>query len=389
MKLFVMLSRVPWPLEKGDKLRAYHQVSELSKKHEVTLCCLSDSPVHPDAMNELTAIAHRVEIFQLSKPGIWFNLLMGLFSNKPYQVKYFYQNRVKKKVDALIDEVKPDHIYCQLVRASEYVKEQHNIPKTIDYMDTFSKGMERRIASSSFLKKPFVRSEHKRLLAYENLVFEYFKHKTIISEQDRNLIYHPDRDQIKVVPNGVDTTFFSPMPMEKDYDVVFIGNMNYVPNITAAVFLAREIVPLLKSKMGGIKVLISGATPAPAVTALASDHITISGWVEDIRESYARSRVFIAPMHIGTGLQNKLLEAMAMEIPSVTSPLANNALGGEDGTHLLLANTPEAYAEHILQLLEQPEKAAVLAKKGREFVDSRFDWAGTTQLLNELMFPGE
>ena len=158
MKIFVLVSRVPYPLEKGDKLRAYHQVKVLSEKHEVFLCCLSAEDVHEKAKSELEKICARVEIIQLSKLGILWNLGMGLFSHQPFQVKYFYQQQAQRKIDGFITEFKPDHIYCQLIRAAKYVREYHEIKKTIDYMDAFSKGMERRIQHASFVKRPFLQS---------------------------------------------------------------------------------------------------------------------------------------------------------------------------------------------------------------------------------------
>jgi len=279
MKLFVIVSRVPYPLEKGDKLRAYHQIRELARDHEVTLCCLSDENVPEKSLAHLRGIVQRLEVFPLQRWRIGFNLLSALFTKKPFQVHYFYQKAVHREVKKLIREVNPDHIYCQLVRAAEYVKNEYDFPKTIDYMDAFSKGMERRIKTSSAWKRPMVRSEYKRLLGYENIIFEYFDHKTIISEQDRDLIYHPDQKEIKVIPNGVDTEEFSPRKRETLHDLVFVGNMSYVPNIETARFLATELLPRIQEKRPGTTLLLSGANPAPAVKALASEHVKISGWV--------------------------------------------------------------------------------------------------------------
>ncbi|NQX92032.1 MAG: hypothetical protein HRT74_07920 [Flavobacteriales bacterium] len=116
----VLVSRVPYPLEKGDKLRAYHQIRQLSKNHEVHLCCLSDGSVHPDAKKELLKVAHQVEIINLPKWRIALNLFFGLFGDLPLQVNYFFQRQAQKKVKAFYKSVKPDHIYCQLIRTSEY-----------------------------------------------------------------------------------------------------------------------------------------------------------------------------------------------------------------------------------------------------------------------------
>src|SRR5688572_4756979 len=191
MKIFVLLSRIPYPLEKGDKLRAWHQIKELSESHDIYLACLNDTKIHPDAEKKLKEFCKDVRFFSLNKIGIGFRLFAGLFTNTPFQVHYFHSRNIHQRIRKYIDEVKPDHIFAQLIRVSEYVENIHHIPKTLDYMDAFSKGMDRRIAKSGGIQKIFLKKEAKRLLEYENLIFDYFENKTIISEQDRALIYHP------------------------------------------------------------------------------------------------------------------------------------------------------------------------------------------------------
>lgn len=384
MKLMVLLSRVPFPLEKGDKLRAYHQIKELHKHHEILLCCVSDQPVHPQAKEELSKVCSRLEIIPLSRLKIKWNVLMGLFSNKPFQVKYFYQRSAQRQIDRIIDDYQPDHIYCQLIRASEYVRHRYEISKTLDYMDAFSKGYQRRAETESALKRPFYKMEAERLWHYEHLIFELFDAKTIISEQDREHIRHEHRHDIEVIPNGVDVEFFHPQTTEKKYDLVFNGNMSYPPNIDAAVFLANEILPEVWKTRPETSLLISGASPTAAVKALANDRITVSGWVEDVRDSYAMASIFIAPMQIGTGLQNKLLEAMSMEIPCITSTLANNALNAKDQESILIGNSVDSYRKCIEQLLDSETLRNQIAAAGREFVQAKYDWKSTTKSLENL-----
>ena len=144
MKILVILSRIPYPLEKGDKLRAYHQVKELSKHHEVCLCCLSEKKPLPEAVDKLASIASEVHFFQLNRTRIFLNLFLAALGRKPFQVAYFYQNTIHRKIRDRIQAFSPDHIFCQLVRTTEYAKNVHNIPKTLDYQDAFSKGMDRR-----------------------------------------------------------------------------------------------------------------------------------------------------------------------------------------------------------------------------------------------------
>lgn len=389
MKLLVVLSRVPWPLEKGDKLRAYHQIRELSSSHEIVLFCVTDSPVDPGAETELKKYCKEVHIHTLNKTGIYFRLFLGLFTSQPFQVHYFYEKRAARKINKIISQFQPEHIFCQLIRCSEYVKNHHHIPKTLDYMDALSKGIERRTTKANWFLRPFFRAETKRLVAYENLIFDYFENKTIISEQDRTYIYHPDQKKITVIPNGVDTAYFHPVEREKKYDLVFNGNMNYPPNVDCVKYTVEKVMPECEKKGRPVSLLISGANPHPDVLELSKHkNVTVSGWVNDQRESYAAALIFFAPMQIGTGLQNKLLEAMAMKIPCITSPLANNALGAISNTHLITCENERECASQIIELLNDKTKRENLAQNGYSFVKERFQWKAIVLQLSQI-FKGE
>jgi glycosyltransferase involved in cell wall biosynthesis len=231
--------------------------------------------------------------------------------------------------------------------------------------------------------------EYKRLLRYENRVFNHFDNKTIISKPDRDFIPHLMRERIHIIPNGVDFSFFKPMIREKDVQLVFTGNMGYPPNVNAAEFLVREILPLVHQKKPGIKVLLAGASPDNRVLALKSDKVEVTGWVDDIRECYARAEIFIAPMQIGTGLQNKLLEAMAMKIPCITSPLANDALQALPGNEILIGQSPAEYAQHILNLLDNKDFATAIAGAGHAFVLRNYDWERATGELERIIKYGK
>ena len=380
MKIFVLLSRFPYPLEKGDKLRAYHQLKVLSKKHEIHLHTLTDQSIKPEWVKELESFCTTVTIFKLKKPLIYWNTLKQVFSDKPFQIGYFYQASIQRKLKARIKEIEPDHIYCQLVRTAEYVKNIHNIPKTLDFMDALSKGMFRRSEINNGLKRRLFHIEGKRLNEYENRIFDYFNSQTIISEQDRDLINHSNNQQITVVENGISQNFFDfESPKEKSYDLLFTGNMNYPPNIECSEYISKEILPLLSKTT---TVLLSGASPNQRILNLKSEQLTVSGWVDDIRDSYASAKIFIAPLFIGTGLQNKLLEAMAMGIPCITTSLANNALKAVHNESILVANSAEEFKTAIEQLESDKDLYQKIAENGKKYVRDTYSWE---QSVDKLM----
>jgi sugar transferase (PEP-CTERM/EpsH1 system associated) len=387
MKVFVILSRVPYPLDKGDKLRAYHQLKELNKNCEVVVSCLTDEKVSAEALEKLSEICSSYRIFKLQKWRIALNLFFCLFTRKPFQVMYFYQRPVHRKIRQWIEQENPDHIYCQLLRTAEYAKEEYNYPKTIDYQDAFSKGIERRERKANWPLREIFASERRRLISYENIIFEYFDHKTIISDEDRRYIYHPGRKDISIITNGIDTDFFSPRPdAEKKYDLVFIGNMSYPPNIETAEYIVHSVRPELLAEKPELKILIAGSSPHNRVKALSKeDNVEVSGWVEDIREAYASARIFFAPMQIGTGLQNKLLEAMSMGIPCITSELANRSLCAENGKNIYVGEKPGDYSQYIINLLDDSELRKNMGAAGRDYVEGHFSWSESVKRLIQLM----
>jgi len=384
MKLFVLLSRVPYPLEKGDKLRAFNHIRCLSKYHEIHLFCLNDTQLHPDAEKRLSEYCKSVTIAKLTKGNIYSGIFNALISGLPFQLGYFYNNKIKVQVLQKIAEIKPDHIFCQLIRVSEYVKDLA-IPKTLDYQDVFSKGAERLSTKASFFMKTFWHIEARRVEKYERSIFDKFDNKLIISIPDRDAINHEEKQKIHVIPNGVDTDYFKPYELKKEYDLLFTGNMNYTPNVNSVEYLVNSVLPVLMKKIPMIKILIAGADPHKKVRKLASENVKVSGWVEDMRDCYAKSKIFIAPMQIGTGLQNKLLEAMAMKLPCITSGLANNALQASEDNEILVGYSPEDYAEKIALLLKDTETYNKIAEGGYHFALKNFNWETQAEKINKII----
>lgn len=382
-RIVIITSRFPFPLEKGDKLRAYHQIKQLSKFFDIDLISTSEGKIKQEYIQQLEPYCKSIHIYTLSFIQKAWGLFKSLIGKKPFQVGYFYQYSIHKKIKVLLKEIRPDHIYCQLIRSSEYVKNYHDCPKTIDYMDALSKGMERRAVDSSLIKQYIFNSEYKRLLNYENSIYEYFENHTIISQQDQEYIFHKNKKLIHIVPNGIDESFLvNNQPLKKEVDIVFIGNMSYPPNITASQFIVREILPLLSKN---IKTKIAGSSPAKEVLKLASKQVEVTGYVEDIKSAYGSAELFVAPMFLGTGLQNKLLEAMALGIPCITTSLANNALGAQPEKDILIADDAEKFAEQIKRLQEDTELKKQIIRNGQAFILEHYRWDAVIKDLVQLI----
>lgn len=385
MKILFILSRFPWPLEKGDKLRAFHFIRLLSEEHDVHLFALSDRKVSDTDYKAVAEYCDKIEVVHFSGWSIFKGLVASLFRGLPFQVGYFWNRKAARGISAMIKQEEPDLIFCQLVRVAEYVKD---IPvrKVIDYQDALSLNMRRRAAVSKGIKKLVFAREARLLSLYENSVFNKFDYRIIISEPDKEALTHPDKGEIVVIPNGVDHDFFIPdESAEKRYDVVFTGNMSYAPNVEGAIWLAKEIFPLVKKSMPHLTLLLAGASPVSSVKALESDDITVTGWIPDIRDAYRQSKVFIAPMLTGSGLQNKLLEAMAMKLPCITTNLANASLMAENNREIIVADSADEIAAAIVKLLKDKQFAEEIAVSAYRMVRSKFCWNSVIEKFNYLI----
>ncbi len=385
MKLLVLSSRIPWPIEKGDKLRLYYQLKELSKHHEIVLCCLSENDMSESAMQALQPFCKRIVILKLHRFIRWFNVALGIISRRPFQVLYFFQRKASRQLRYIIDEEKPQHIYCQLIRCAEYVKDIVEIPKTIDYMDALSSGMRRRWAKSGFFTRFIIREEAERLERYEQIIFEYFDHHTIISKQDCDLMKHPQRNKIEIIRNGIDASFFESVVPIFDFHLLFCGNMSYPPNIEASKRIVNDILPILQKQKPEISVMLAGADPSRSVRSLQQPSVYVTGWIDDIRAAYSSAKVFLAPMITGSGMQNKLLEAMAAGLPCVTTRLAADALQATDGVNIIVCDTDEDFAQAVDKLLCDNVHYHRIALAGKKFVEQNFRWENSVRDLEALL----
>lgn len=383
MKILIVSPRFPYPLEKGDKLRMYHQIRLLSEKFEIVLVSLSDKKVEQEHLDKINEFTSKTYVFRLNKAGIFLRLIKGFFSDKPFQVLYFYDSATKHKIHALIRNENPDIIYNQLLRTAEYTKDLKHF-KILDYMDCFSEGMKKRLGNSSFPFSAIYKEEYQRLKKYETNIFSFFNKHSIISRQDRDKFKKELREKIYIVPNGVDMQYFSPRINKVEYELGFVGNMGYRPNIIASEYLVKEVLPELKKHNPDIKILLAGARPSIKVKNLASDNVEITGWVEDIRDAYSSIMVFIAPIFTGIGQQNKILEAMSMGIPVLTTPEVNKAIGAKNGEEVLVAKNKKEFVDHFLFLLNNPDKMETIGQKGRDFVKKTYSWDFQKQKLFSL-----
>jgi glycosyltransferase involved in cell wall biosynthesis len=305
----------------------------------------------------------------------------------PLSVSYFYRPRLFGIIKEQIENRHFDIVYCQLVRMAPYaVGLKGN--KIIDFMDAFSMGFQLRAQNANNpISKYVFNREALALKEYETLLANEFNHSVIISERDALAMgYDLNEDHI-VVSNGVNTQYFdrnnATMSLDQ-YDIVFVGNMGYFPNIEAVKFIATKVIPDLQTKGYDITFLIAGARPGKEVYSLQNSNVKVMGWVEDIRHAYLSGRVFVAPLFHGSGQQNKILEAMSMSMPCVTSTHVNNAIEAIHNKHLLVADCVEDISNSIIQLLNDKSFSDQIGMEARSYIVGKFDWNINNQRLLRL-----
>ena len=442
MKILVLAPRFPYPLDKGDKLRLYHQIVELSKQHDLYLFALSHRRVPHDDYDHLLTYCTAVDCVQIH----WWESLWGIFkaflTGKPLQVGYWSSCRAKKAYAAWERQVQPDVVYCQMVRTMPTISALHQISHLqggvpvlrqfsplqggvpilrqfsplqggvpvggggssshiiLDFQDALSLNTRRRMELSHGPLRWILNYEYRALQRTEQEALRRFDATTVISPVDQEVL----SPSTVIVPNGVDTEYFNSSesgersselsgcgsinselrtPNSELSELVFTGNMSYAPNVDAARYLVEEVMPLVWRQLPEATVLLAGADPKPAVRALASARVVVSGRMADIREAYASSLVFVAPMRIGSGLQNKLLEAMAMKLPCVTTSVAAVPLGQK--APVLVGDNPQTLADHLVRLLRDESLRRRLAEEGRRYVVQHHSWSSATAPLEGLI----
>ncbi len=386
-KIIILTSRFPFPLTKGDRLRVFFQLQSLAKNHDIYLMAINDKKVSKFEMDQVLPYCKSIQVFVLPLYKRLFQVLISLFKSIPLQVAFFYNRSIRLQIEKSVLQIKPNAIHCHLIRTTEYVKSIAHDNITLDFMDAFGRGMEKReLIEKNIFKRALLKYEKNQLFLYESKVFDFVHRFCIISKQDQQFIQHSRANEIAIIPNGVDFNQFYPRNAIKKYDLVFMGNIGYPPNVEAILFVAKEIIPLLRIHKPNIRFLIAGISAAPVVKRLQSQNIDVIEHFEDISDALAMSKMMIAPMKLSIGLQNKIIQAMAMKIPCVVSTLSNNAIKAPNRVAIIEANSPKEYCEEILDLLQNEEKANSIGEQGFDFVKRNFSWETQNVLLEKMIF---
>lgn len=374
-KLVFITSRFPYPLEKGDKLRVYYQLEGLAEHFDIHLIAINQGKPSASDISKVAPFCKSVSVFDLNIFQRIIGMLCSFFLAAPLQVAYFYNPFTARKIKKLIFGLNPEFLHCHLIRTTLYIPKKYKGSVSVDLMDAFGVGMTKRLRSTKNpLKKLLFSYEEKLVYAYERRVTEKYNKLCIISDQDKQTIKTEAREKIRIVRNGVDFSQYFPRNGEKKFDIVFMGNLSYPPNIEAITFISEKVMPLLRKHKHGIKFLITGANAPQKIKAMLCDDISLLENVPDISTSLAISKIMLAPMFISIGLQNKIIQAMAMKIPCIITPGSNNAIKAKPGKEVLEAYTEQEFCDSVLKLMNDSKLADEIAGNAYSFVMQNYTW---------------
>lgn len=370
-KILFLCSRVPYPLLAGDKIRMFNSLKLLSEEYSVDLLYI-DVEYPKESVNVLLRkYCNEIYCFKMSKLSHYVQTLIGFFTNKkPLQVNYYYNKKVQKWIDNNIDNY--DMVYCNNIRTTEYVR-KYNTCKIVDFVDSIAMNYIKAYKKSFGIWKLIYKIEKERVKSYEKEIAIEFQKKIIISSVDRRFIDPDNLYNIKVIGNFVSEIIYNHSLEEKSYQLSFLGKMNYEPNISATIYFAKEIFPILKRHNSNISFKIIGAFPVKKIIKLQSiKDIEVMGFMKNPYDEIQKSQLFIAPMVSGAGIQNKILEAMKIGKCVITTTIGAEGLECLKGNELIIADTKEDIIKKIIFYLDHKKNRDEIGRNAQRYIQRYF-----------------
>jgi len=381
--LLYLVHRLPYPPNKGDKVRSYHLLKHLAARHRVFLGTFIDDPqdeAYVEAVREYCVDLHLVRL----KPHLARLLsLRGLLGNEPLTLPYYRNAGLQDWVDRTLREQQIDAALIFSSVMASFVERAPRLRQLVDFVDVDSLKWGQYAANHRWPMSWLYRREGRRLLAFERAVAIRAERSFFVTQGEADLfrgLAPESAGKVEAMCNGVDADFFSPRkelssPFRVDETaVVFTGAMDYWPNIDAVSWFAADILPRLRQNWPELRFYIVGRSPTAAVQALAGEHVVVSGTVPDVRPYLQHAAVVVAPLRLARGVQNKVLEAMAMGLPVVASSECSTAIDAVPERDFLTAGTVPEYVSQIEALLREPARSAAIGTAARRQVLARYSW---------------
>jgi sugar transferase (PEP-CTERM/EpsH1 system associated) len=390
MKILYVCHRFPYPPKRGGKIRPFNMIRHLHEAgHEVTVCSLARSAAEAEEGRGIAPHCTAFHVGVVREPLQWARMIVRLPVLTPSSMGYFRSSALERQVDKLLATQRFDLILVHCSSVAQYVEHVRGIPKILDFGDMDSqKWLEYAHHKPFPLSLGYTLEGHKMLWAEKRLARQFDLCTATTRAEWETLESYGTGVATDWFPNGVDAQFFGPDPAGTyDADTIsFIGRMDYYPNQECMQRFCNDVWPQLRARRPAMKLLIVGADPSPAIKALGQlPGVTVTGSVPDVRPYVRGSALMVAPLAIARGTQNKILEAMAMGVPVVTSRAAAGGVDAEAERHFLVADTPQELVEAILRVVGDPAERARLSTSGRERMLGHHAWPNSMKRLDAII----
>ncbi|APW40857.1 sugar transferase [Rhodoferax koreense] len=391
--------RLPFPPNKGDKVRSYHLLKHLAAKHRVFLGTFVDDPEDEVHVETVRGFCAEVYVARLSPRLAKIRSLAGLLRREALSLGYYRDAGLSAWCRRLATDEQIDAAVVFSSPMAQYADLVPDAAQLVDFVDVDSAKWTQYASAHSWPMSWLYRREGERLLAYEAAVAAKAERSFFVTENEATLfrgLASAVAGKVEALSNGVDAAFFapdsarvSPFPSSAKPVLVFTGAMDYWPNIDGVTWFVAEVLPELLRRWPELRFYIVGRSPTPAVEGLASSDVVVTGTVPDVRPYLQHATVVVAPLRVARGIQNKILEAMAMARPVVASSVCVKPIGASEGAELLAARDAEDFIAQIDSLLHAPGRADAIGRAGQTMVQLRYSWdahlAGIDRHLDRFM----
>ena len=398
--LLAIIHRIPYPPDKGDKIRSYQEIRFLMEKGwKIHLCTFIDDPADARHVAFLSSKCATSSFVRLGKVKRYISMIRSFIYGKPLSVGAFYSKTALRYLQKVVLNYPISAVLCFSSQTAEYLFDDSiaaaKVRCVMDLVDVDSEKWRLYAERSSAPLRWLYALESKRLAAYEERIVGGFDAVTLVSDAEAALLKTRVKEKAKVhsVPNGVDTAYFHPYsgndsgPKRNGCSLVFCGAMDYYPNVDAVVWFATEVLPKIRKRLGDVEFQVVGARPARQVLDLEKHvGVKVLGRVDDVRPYVWDASISIASLRVARGIQNKVLEAMAMAKPIVATEQAFEGIDAAPGHDMVVTNDhPDEFADAVVDLWNKPDKAEDMGKCARKVVEDRYDWNARLEDLNGML----
>ena len=371
------------PVDKGGKIRTYNMLKELKRNCHITYLTLDDDTGDKTARELATEYCHEVVCVPHRRrekftTGFYIELALNLASDLPYAIKKYESNEMRREIEKRLGQF--DVLIC------DFLAPAVNVPRDLNCATVlFQHNVEAMIwkrhyeVQTNAARKAYLFRQWRKMFDFEAATCPRFDCVVAVSREDKEQMERDYKvNNVYDVPTGVDTVFFRPSGNveRKPHNLVFTGSMDWLPNEDAIRYFTEQIMPRIKQSVPGVTLTVVGRDPYPGLVELSKrdPSVIVTGRVDDVRPYMEEAAVYVVPLRIGGGTRLKIYEAMAMEKPIVSTSIGAEGLPVTNGTEILLADTPESFADDVVKLLKDRTLADDIGQRAAARVRKEFGW---------------